>query len=158
VTVRQKPVVHARDHIFGGADPITSGQYEIKVFPDQAMATIAEIDLPVEAGNNLFVFAIPKDLDQSYLRRAEGFVTTASSSGAITVQIRNNTKAVNLLATPVTIDSGELSSSTAAQAVPITIDPVTELGLCYWGDRIAVNVTAAGTGAWGLGVILEFIR
>jgi hypothetical protein len=156
VTVRQKPVIHGRDHWFGGADPITVGQFEIKLFPDEEMATLAETDLPVTAGTNLFVFALPKDLDKTHLRRAEGFVTTAG--GAITVQVRNRTKGETLLTTPITIDAGELSSATATQAVPITTDPITGAGECAWGNLIAIDVTAAGTGAWGLGVILEFTR
>jgi hypothetical protein len=148
------PIYHGWTHrpsILGGTDPNTPlGYYEIKVFAD---ANALDGNLPdtatvVSTGDGKFVFAIPQDLDATELVHAAGFVTTA---GAVTVQIRNVTQALDFLSTKITIDTGETTSYTAATAPVITADqPVAT------GDLIAVDVDAADGAAKGLGVILMF--
>jgi hypothetical protein len=147
-----QPIKHGHQHRFKGPDPIGIGQYEIKVFPDQAIANLLGMNAPVAVGNNLFTFMIPEDLDGSRLRYADAYLST-TATGAIQLQVRNVTSGTNLLDTVITIDAGEYTSKTAATP------PVAHQGLsaeCVWGDRITVDVTAAGTGGWGLGVVLEF--
>lgn len=125
----------------GGGGPL--GRYEIKVVAD---------DTTVTTGDGKFVFEIPADLDGTNLTLVRAFVTTASTSGLPTVQIRNVTQAADMLTTRVTIDASEKSSKTAATAAVIDTgnDDVAD------GDQIAIDVDVAGTGAKGLGVILEF--
>jgi hypothetical protein len=136
--------MHGRDHAAGGADPIPAGaSFEIKVIADTA--TLA-------TGDGQFIFAIPADLNGRNLTSAAAFVTTVSSSGLPTVQIRNVTQTADMLTTKVTIDASEFTSYTAATTVVIDTanDDVAT------GDLIAIDVDVAGTGARGLGVILGF--
>jgi hypothetical protein len=147
-----QPIKHGHQHRFKGPDPIGIGQYEIKLFPDQALANLLGMSAPVTVGNNLFEFMIPEDLGGCRLRYADAYVSTVASA-AIQLQVRNATSATNLLDTVITIDAGEYTSKTAATP------PVAHQGgtaECAWGDMITVDVTAAGTGGWGLGVVLEF--
>lgn len=135
---------HGHRHRPGGSDPIPKGAaYEIKVFSDEDAAT---------TGDGKFKFAIPADLDGVKLTDAQAFVTTASSSGLVTVQIRNVTAAADMLTTRVTIDASEKTSYTAA--TPRVIDAAH--ATVAKADEISIDVDAAGTGAKGLGVILVF--
>lgn len=115
----------------------------VKVFDDAtALAT----------GNGKAIVMIPVELNGMNLVDCEAFVTTVSSSGAPTVQIRNITDSQDMLSTEITIDANEKSSLTAATAPVIntSYDDVTT------GDLIAIDVDGAGTGAKGLGVLLSF--
>lgn len=138
---------HGRtQHSPNGPDAIPA-QFHIKVVAD---------DTEIATGDAQFVFAAPSDIGGIGLREAQAFITTVSSSGIVTVQIRNVTEAQDMLSTRVTIDVGETTSYTAT--TPHVVDQtgtppnnhVTE------GDLIAVDVDVAGTGAMGLGVILIF--
>ncbi len=142
---------HGKDHIPGGADPIpnwpTGGssnpQFDIKVLTDyQTLST----------GDGQFVFAIPLDVNGMNLTSVAAYVTTVSSSGLPTIQIRNVTQTADMLSTKITIDASEFTSYTATTAAVIDTgnDDVAT------GDLIAVDVDVAGTGAKGLGVILGF--
>lgn len=121
-------------------------QYEIKVFGDtQAVA----------AGDGAFIWPVPADVGGMVLSSAEAGVTTVSSSGDIEIQIRNVTEAVDMLLDPITIEAGEFNSRTAA--VQPAKDPTApEDARVSHGDRIAIDVDAAGSGAQGLAVILVF--
>lgn len=134
--------LHGRDHRAGGADPIPV-VYEIKVVSDTTV---------VQTGDGQFIFAIPADLNGKNLTDAQAFVTTASSSGTPTVQIRNVTKSSDMLTTKVTVDAAEFTSYSAVtpRVINTASDDVTT------GDLIAIDVDVAGTGAKGLGVILRF--
>ena len=146
-----QPVVHGHQHRFKGPDPIGIGQYEIKLFPDQAWAELYDIDGPVSAGTNLFEFMIPQDLHGSRLRYCDAYLSVVSAV-PIKVTVRNVTQAHDLLETEITIDAGEYTSKTAS------VPPVCHMGAsaeCAWGDLIALDVTAGGDGR-GLGVVLEF--
>lgn len=137
--------MHGRDHRPRGADPIpgSGGHFEIKVFSDTDTVT---------TGDGKFIFAIPSDLNGYDLKDAQAFVTTVSSSGLPTVQIRNVTQTADMLTTAITIDVSEFTSYTAATArvIDTANDDVAT------GDLIAIDVDVAGTGAKGLGVILTF--
>jgi hypothetical protein len=117
--------------------------YNIKVFDDvTALST----------GDGRLVFTIPADLNGMNLVDGDAAVSTVSSSGLPTIQIRNVTDAHDMLSTPITIDANEYSSFTAATqpVINASYDDVAT------GDRIAIDVDAAGTGAKGLEVILVF--
>ncbi|MFA6958585.1 MAG: hypothetical protein WC538_22170 [Thermoanaerobaculia bacterium] len=106
----------------------------------------------VTTGDGKAIFCVPAELTGMNLVGAHAYVTTASTSGALTVQIRNVTDTADMLSTAITIDQDEFTSYSAATAPVISgaaDDVVT-------GDRIAVDVDGAGTGAKGLGVILSF--
>lgn len=118
----------------------------IKVFADTGTGAA------ITTGDGKFIFAIAKDMDGLDLRRVELFVTTVSSSGIVQVQVRNITQALDMLSTRVQVDASEFNSKTAATAAVINLAN-SEVA---WADRIAVDVDAAGTGAKGLGIILEF--
>ena len=126
-------------HSAGGGTP----QFDIKVLTDfQTLST----------GDGQFVFAIPADLNGKNLTSVAAYVTTVSSSGAPTIQIRNITQTADMLTTKITIDASEFTSYTAA--TPAVID--TSNDDVATGDLIAIDCDVAGTGAKGLGVILEF--
>lgn len=80
-------------------------------------------------------------------------VSTVSSSGAITVQVRRvrSGSPADMLSTPITIDASETDSSTAAAAV---IDAANDD--VATADQIHIDIDAAGTGAKGLFVTLTF--
>jgi TctA family transporter len=102
-------------------------------------------------GSPRFIFTIPAALNGLNLTAVSMCVTTVSSSGLPTVQLRNITDSTDMLSTTLTIDANELHSKDATAAVIDTTkdDVVT-------GDRIGVNVTTAGTGAKGLQLDLTF--
>lgn len=116
---------------------------ELKVMDDATVVT---------TGDGKIIFCVPAALGGCDLTAAHAFVTTVSSSGLPTVQIRNVTQTADMLTTKITIDVSEFTSYTAAAA------PVIDTGNddVATGDLIAVDVDVAGTGAKGLGVILTF--
>lgn len=122
--------------------PLAPPTYHIKVFADSGVPLGT-------TGDGKFKFFVTKDMDGMDLFDAEMYVTTLS--GAVTVQIRNITQAADMLSTPLTIDSGELSTKTAAtqRVINLATDDV------VWGDQIAIDVDAIG-GTFGLGVCLVF--
>lgn len=91
-------------------------------------------------------------MDGMDLTEIESYVTTASSSGAPTVQLRNTTTTADMLSTKCSIDANELNSKDAAtQPVINTFNDGVS-----WGDHLSIDVDIAGTSATGLGVILTF--
>ena len=115
----------------------------IKVVDDATVLT---------TGDGKFIFRLPNDFAGMNLVAVEMFVTTVSSSGLPTVQLRNITQAADILTTKITIDSGELDSNDASAAVSINTseDDYTS------ADQIAVDVDISGTGAKGLGLLLTY--
>jgi len=103
-------------------------------------------------GDGKLIFAIPLSLNGYNLTDADAFVTTASSSGTPTIQIRNVTDSQDLLSTRITIDASEFTSYTAetAPVINASYDDVAT------GDLLAIDVDVAGTGVKGLGIILVF--
>ena len=115
---------------------------EMKVFAD---------DRVVKTGDGKFIFTVSEDCSGLDLVAAHSYVTFAS--GGVTVQLRNITRAWDMLSTRMTIDAAEYSSYTAA-AAPV-IDPTKNA--VVFNERIAVDVDVAGA-TRGLGVILTFGR
>lgn len=141
--MRKSVVMHGRDHRPGGADPIAFAEFELKVFGD---------DATLSTGDGKLIMVIPPSVNGLNLVAAHAFVTTVSSSGTPTIQIRNVTDAQDMLSTRITIDASEFTSYTAATAPVIN----TSYDDVATGDLLAVDVDVAGTGAKGLGVVLTF--
>lgn len=123
--------------------PSVDSVLEIKVISDTA--TLA-------TGDGQIIIAISDDLNGADLIDADACVTTVSSAGTPTIQIRNITQAADMLSTRITIDANEFCSYTAA--TPPVIDTANDD--VATGNLIAIDVDVAGTGAKGLIVILTF--
>lgn len=123
--------------------PIPTKVVEIKVFDDATA---------LSTGDGKLIFGVDDNMDAWRLIDADAYVTTVSSSGAPTVQIRNVTAAVDMLSTSITIDANEFTSYTAATPPVVNASNAKVAA----GDRIAIDVDGAGTDAKGLGVWLEF--
>lgn len=119
--------------------------YPIKVISDTTVLTTGD-------GKFIFLVTVADAIAGLNLTGCGAYVTTVSSSGLPTVQIRNITQSWDILSTKLSIDASEFSSDTAT--TPYVIDPSKDL--ISLGDRIAIDVDVAGTGAKGLGVILVF--
>jgi len=120
--------------------------FHIKLTQDGAAATA------VAVGDGLFILEISDDMDLMTLRSAKLFCTTVSTSGIVTVQLRNITTGFDMLSTKLTIDANEKSSITAANPYVLNLEYVQ----VHDGDQIAVDVDVAGTGTKGLGIVLTF--
>lgn len=113
-------------------------------------------DAVLETGDKTFQFEISEDMDGLNLTKVEGYVTTVSSSGSITVQLakidsNGGGTPADMLTTKLTIASGDHNSK---QTTPPVID--TGEDDVAWGDHIRIDVDSAGTGTKGLGVMLTF--
>lgn len=106
----------------------------------------------ITTGDGKAYFFISSELNGYNLVDADACVTTVSSSGAPTVQVRNVTDSQDMLSTAITIDANEKTSYTAATAPVIN----TSYDDVATGDEIAIDIDGAGTGAKGLTVILTF--
>lgn len=106
----------------------------------------------VATGDGKIIHAVDSDMNGMNLVAVAAYVTTVSSSGAVTVQLRNITQTADMLSTKITIDASEFTSHTAATAAVID----TSNDDVATGDLIAVDVDGAGTGAKGLGVTCVF--
>jgi hypothetical protein len=116
---------------------------EIKVIDDATTLT---------TGDGKIIMAIPESFNGLNLTAAHAFVTTVSSATSPQIQIRNVTQTADMLTGKIFIDTSEFTSYSAATAAVIdgANDDVAT------GDRIAIDVDVAGTGAKGLGIILTF--
>lgn len=117
--------------------------FEVKVFSD---------DNVVATGDGKFSFIIPTARNGYNLVEIAAYVSTVSSSGAVSVAIYNVTDSHDVLSVNVTIDANEKSSYTAATAP--TID--TSYDDVATGDELRIDVDGAGTGAKGLTVVFTF--
>lgn len=138
----------------GGTDPTPPDPIAvlfIKVFPDTGnFATVTTTPLFDEC-------AISEDMDGMSLTKVESYVTTVSSSGLVSVQLERRDNegaggADNMLSTVLSIDASERNSKTAA--TPAVIDTANDD--VAWGDHVKWVVTATGSGAKGLGLMVTF--
>ena len=104
------------------------------------------------AGDAKYGFSIPEDLDGYDLSGIAAKVWTQSSSGLVSIMLRNATQGVDMLSTPLTIDANKKSSSTAA--TPVVID--TDNDDVAADDEIYIDVDSIGTGTKGLQVTPVF--
>jgi hypothetical protein len=106
-------------------------------------------------GDGMVYFRIPDILNSMNLTAVAACCLVAGTTGTMDVQIRNVTRVVDMLTTKITIDSGELDSSTAA--TPAVID--TSNDDVSTGDVIAIDIDAIHTTvAKGLMVSLTFSK
>lgn len=115
----------------------------IKIVDDSASLTI---------GDGKFIFPIPEEFNGMNLVSAHAAVSTVSSSGTPTYQIRNVTDSVDMLSTKITIDANENTSYTAdtQPVIDTSHDDVAT------GDLIAIDKDVDGTGCKGDTIILTF--
>ena len=106
----------------------------------------------ITTGNGKAYWRVPATLNAFNLVDVAIAVTTASSSGNPTVQIRNITEEHDMLSTSLTIDVNEKDSSTAATAAVIN----TSNDNVSTADVLRIDIDAAGTGTKGLMVELTF--
>lgn len=116
---------------------------QIKIISDITVLTIA---------NAIATLTIPIELNGSKLIRAEMAVKNPSSSGEVSVMVRNITTTNNMLTTPITIDESELNSYTAV--TPSVVNSLTNT--IFTGNTIAIDVISAGIGTKGGDIILSF--
>ena len=111
-------------------------------------------------GDAKIVFPIPLELNGMDLIAAHAF-TYATTSGETRINITRWRGAVtpnDMLSTPITIQSGEYSSYTAAiQPVIDTDYDDVQAAIGDAHDHLAIDVDAVGTGALGLGINLSFM-
>lgn len=109
----------------------------------------------ITTGDGKAYVRIPAYLEGMNLVDVDASLSTESSSGAVTVQIRRKRSgsSVDMLSTPITIDASETDSNTAATSWVINTsnDDVTET------DQIYIDIDGAGTGVKGLCVTLTFL-
>ena len=139
------PSYHARIHRANSTDPIPV-LIHLRVFTDTEAVT---------AGNDARRFVVTDDLGGTFLRSAHATVTTVGS-GTTTVQIHNLTNTDDLLATETDIDSGDTTSYDAATQHVVDVTGTPAVNYITRGDVLRVDVDAAGSGAMGLEVLLEF--
>jgi hypothetical protein len=94
-------------------------------------------------GTAKITLRMPHALTLTAVRASIG---TASSSGAVTIDINKN--GTSILSTKLTIDQGEKTSVTAATSVVISDANLAD------DDEITVDIDDAGTGAAGLKIAL----
>lgn len=135
-----------------------SGDHQRRINILEAVSIAAQFDIKVQAdtnttavGNGAFIFAIPSDIDGYRFVRAEAYVTTVGSTATV-LQIRNVTTAQDLLSTLITIAASQFTSY--ASPPPSVVNLSSEI--VNTGQLIAIDVDASGSGARGLGVILDF--
>jgi hypothetical protein len=134
-----------RRRIRGGSDEIPLEVWrDIAVFaPRNALdGNLPDSAIVVSTGDGKAWFFVTEAEDGHIVVGVEAGV---SEAGAVEVQLRNETQTTDLLATAVTIDSGDNTSHTAA--VPVVIDDTVILAT---GDLIFVDVDDADGTAEGL--------
>lgn len=93
-------------------------------------------------------FIVPVEFNNFKVTSVSAAVSTAASSGTLTLNLRNRTDGVNILSTAATIDVNERSTTTAA--TPLVIDQSNNT--ITTDDDVCVQVTVTGTNAYGLKV------
>lgn len=121
----------------------------IKVYSDRRLNRVN--------ADGAFRFTIEEDLANTKIIWVRAFNGTVGT-GATTIQIRNTTRGFDVLTVPITIDSGQISSKTAAVQPQIDTggtlsDPRNKV---HDDDFMFIDVDAVGTGSKGLGVYIAF--
>jgi hypothetical protein len=127
------------------AAALSAAQTEIA---DQRRAMVI---LAITTGDGKAYVGVPDLIDGHNLVSANAQLVGQSSSGQVDVQIHNVTQAADMLSTKITIQANESHSKDGTPGVPDTNND----DVAY-GDLLRVDIDAAGTGADGLIVVLEF--
>jgi len=119
-----------------------------------AVIPVTGVGVALVVGDGKAYLPIPAFLNGWNLVSVHAWVDTVSTSGLVTVMIRNKTDAQDMLSTALTIDANENGSDTAA--TPAVINTSYDDVATY--DILEVDVDGAGTGAKGLIVTAGFGR
>lgn len=135
---------HAAHYGYGGRwHPLDAPLYQIKIQKDSRLV----IQEP-----ETFIFVVPEDANAKNLISVFAYITTVGG-GATSITYRNlSAGGADMLSTPITIDTGEYHSYTAATPPVVATTNIQ----VFTGTRIAIDVDAAGSGSKGLGVGLRF--
>lgn len=113
----------------------------------------------ITTGDGKALIRIPAELNGFNLIGVAACLSTVSSSGAVTVQVRRSRRtnattrsSADMLSTAITIDQSEFDTEDAATAAVIN----TSNDDVQTGDHIYIDIDGAGTGAKGLVVELRF--
>ena len=115
----------------------------VKCIADDAALTVAD---------GIARFAVPLELNGMNLISVGAHIYTASSSGAVTFQIQNETDSHDMLSTAITVDAGEYDSkdATTAPVINTTYDDVAT------GDVLRFDCDGIGTGSKGMEIRMGF--
>jgi hypothetical protein len=120
----------------------------MKVLPDS---------IPTYVGNGISAFTIPLALNGLYLSGTAGdlgaHVYAAGTTGTTDIMLRNSTTGNDMLTTVITIDSGELDSSTAAAAPVVGSNNQVSTADVIMFD---IDAVSSGTAANGLEIRMQF--
>jgi hypothetical protein len=155
------------DSIISSANTVTAGKVELAttaeintgtdatraVTPDNLAASYAgtkEMIIILQgpttdsvAGNTIAQIPVPSSMNGMNLVEVQANLTVVGTTGTETIQIHNVTQAADMLSTVVSIDSGEISSSTAATAYAIdTANDDITTGDILRVDRDSIHTTA----------------
>lgn len=128
----------------GGTDPVNFAVWHILLTGDR------DSDEDVAVEDHVVRPAITADMSGLRLKRVVISLGVASASGAVEFMIVNETQAVDMLSSVASLASGSQYADESANIAAAPDNVVTE------GDIIAVNITAAGSGAKGLKAMLAF--
>ena len=121
----------------------------IKVLPDT---------IPTYVGNGISAITIPLALNGLVLSAVAGdlgaHVYAAGTTGTTDIMIHNLTAGVDMLTTPITIDSGETDSATA-NAAPV-VDTDNNSVATATVLRFDIDAISSGTAAKGLEIRMQF--
>ena len=120
----------------------------MKVLPDS---------IPTYVGNGISAFTIPLALNGLYLSGTAGdlgaHVYTVGTTGTTDIMLRNSTTGNDMLTTVITIDSGELDSSTAAVAPVVGSNNQVSTADVIMFD---IDAVSSGSAANGLEIRMQF--
>ena len=110
--------------------------------------------LPTYVGDGISRITMPIDLNGLGLSSVGAHVYTAGSGSTTIVQIYNQTDGVDMLSTPLTIDAGEVDTSSAA--TPAVINPSNKTVATADVLRFDIDQIGSTGAANGLELRLEF--
>lgn len=122
-----------------------SAVHAIKVYGDKTTNKVLD---------GAFRFPIEEDLADTVIEQVQVFNGTAGT-GATSIQVRNVTRAINVLDTVVSVPSGAFISTGQAD-INDGGDPDDPNNMMHDGDMVWINCTAIGTGSKGLGCYITF--
>lgn len=113
--------------------------------PFEQIVAISDETTPITTGAAKVTFRIAKAVNVTAVRAS---LSTSSSSGNPAFDVNKN--GTTIFSTPLTIDSGEKTSATAATASALTSSPTAFAE----DDEVTIDIDTAGTGAMGAKITL----
>ena len=137
--VRQTPELHDQDtgKITGYVNPVTGK--EVYAYQHKYQAACSDLTTALEITEAAVVFRSQSAFEAREVRAS---LKTASSSGAVTIDITMN--GTTMLSTKITIDANERTSLTASVPAVISVPDIPD------DAEFIVKIDGAGTGAMGL--------